>query len=178
MATKSTQTTQKKGEKSLGSIEDLTVERKELIAMDLNSLLMLETDALGLYDEVASFFEDDEEKVSKIEAFRGDHERHVKTLTGLIESLGAEPVPTDQPSPFGEHAVAHFNEAAEDEGTAMLLYKVAEHAVKDRYTALLEEPLPDEVREAIEKCAEDEDKHYKWAKEQCEEMDVPGRDPE
>jgi rubrerythrin len=145
----------------------------------LNDLLQADHDAVGAYD-VAIEKLSDRSYAEQILGFRRDHERHIRELNDLITGLGG--VPRNEP-----HATAPFKTAlqglgglAGDRGL-LVAFRTNELQVRSKYDlyAARANHWPVEVKRVIDRCAMDEERHYRWVAEVLQSLGVGmGEGPE
>lgn len=134
----------------------------ETVLQGLNDLLQLDHDAVGAYDVALEAVEDGDHAL-RIEAFRQDHERHIRDLNDVILALGG--VPANEP-----HATAPLRQtlqemAASGSDEALL---TTWHRSEDRfattYTDYARKAVfwPAAAKRVIDQNALDEEKHLRW----------------
>ena len=128
----------------------------------LNDLLQLDHDAIGAY-EIAMEKLEDRDAAAQIAGYLRDHERHVRELNELIQSLGG--APKNEP-----HATGPFKEALQSIGALagdkgiLMAWRTNELQVRTKYDhyAALANAWPHEVKLQIDRNALDEERHYQW----------------
>jgi uncharacterized protein (TIGR02284 family) len=149
-----------------------TANRDPVLIAALNDLLQLDHDALQAYDVAIENLESESSRET-LRQFRADHARHVAELTNLVRSNGGSPVHQPHLSTgLFKLAVQQIGRAGGDYGI-LLAFEANERQVRDKYWRHAERPHPPEVRDALRRNAEDEERHYSWAIETLRRMD-PG----
>jgi ElaB/YqjD/DUF883 family membrane-anchored ribosome-binding protein len=139
------------------------------IVATLNDLLQLDHDAVQAYT-LAIKAVGDLLRRETLESFRGDHERHIRDLTPLIEARGGTPIQLSHvPTGAFKLAVQAVGAAGSDR-EVLLAFKANERQVRDKYLRRSGEEMPPDVAEVIARNAADEVKHYAWASEALEAM--------
>jgi rubrerythrin len=139
------------------------------IVAELNDLLQLDHDAVQAYGLAIEGIERPEYREA-LTRFRGDHERHVRNLTELIEAHGGEPIqlshlPTG-PMKLAVQALGNLG----DDREVLLAFKSNERQVRDKYQRLADDMNSPDVAEVLNRNAADEEKHYAWAARELERM--------
>jgi len=138
----------------------------------LNDLLQSDHDAVGAYDVAIEKLED-RSYAEQILGFRRDHERHIRELNELITGLGGLPV--NEP-----HATGPFKTALQslaglggDRGL-LVAFRTNELQVRSKYDlyAARANHWPVEVKRVIDRCALDEERHYRWVAEVLRSLGV------
>ena len=143
------------------------------LAAELNDLLKLDHDAVQAYTLAIRQIESDEYK-RQLEAFRGDHERHIDELTALVRSRGATPLELPHlPSGAFKLAVQAVGGVGGDRAV-LLAFKANERQVRDKYRRAARAIHPADVTSVLARAADDEARHYSWALETLEDL---GLDP-
>jgi hypothetical protein len=139
---------------------------------ELNDLLKLDHDAIGAYTVAIDSLSSESYKES-LRLYRGDHERHVRDLTQLIESRGGTAIQLPH-LPTGLFKLA-MQQAARLGGDpqVLLAFRTNERQVRDKYRRLANEGKhPEDVALVLERNARDEETHYAWAQRVLEELGV------
>lgn len=135
----------------------------------LNDLLQLDHDAVQAYSLAIEGLKNQQHKQTLIR-FRGDHERHIRDLTELIEAHNGTPIQISHlPTGAFKLAVQAAGNAASDR-ELLLAFKSNERQVRDKYARLAEENHSPDVAAVLHRNAADEEKHYTWAAEMLERM--------
>lgn len=128
----------------------------------LNDLLQLDHDALQSYQLAIGELESAAYRET-IRRYRGDHERHVTELTGLIRRYGGMPI--ELPHPTGVLKLATQGAGALGGGDTHVLmaFRANERQARDKYAraAALGE-WPADVAAVVRVAAADESRHYDW----------------
>jgi rubrerythrin len=149
-----------------------TTNETALIAR-LNDLLQLDHDAVAAYSLALENLEHEGYR-EVIRRYRGDHERHIQELTGLIRGLGG--VPMEMPHltgafKLGMQAVA----GAGSDRSVLMAFRTNERQVRDKYRRAVGGDLPEDVAAVVARAAADESRHYDWAVSVLEQLGVrPG----
>lgn len=138
----------------------------------LNDLLQLDHDAIGAY-EIAMEKLEDRDAASQIAGYLRDHERHVRDLNELIQSLGG--VPKNEP-----HATGPFKEALQSIGALagdkgiLMAWRTNELQVRTKYDAYASaaNAWPHEAKLVVDRNALDEERHYQWVTEALAHLGV------
>jgi rubrerythrin len=138
----------------------------------LNDLLRTDHDAVGAYDVAIERLED-RGHAEQILGFRRDHERHIRELNDLIAQLGG--VPRNEP-----HATAPFRTALQSLGGLagdrglLVAFRTNELQVRSKYDlyAARANHWPVEVKRAIDRCAMDEERHYRWVADVLQSLGI------
>jgi uncharacterized protein (TIGR02284 family) len=127
----------------------------------LNELIYLDVDAVSAYRQAIDACEVAEVK-SQLITFKGDHERHVTELEGLVRSLGGEPASgRDLKGFFIEGFTAIMSRG---DRSALLAMRANEEITTRKYEAALRANLAGEARALVEKNEKDEARHRAWIK--------------
>jgi uncharacterized protein (TIGR02284 family) len=147
-------------------------EARKLIA-DLNDLLKLDRDAIDAYSVAIESLENDGFRET-VRQFRGDHERHVSELAGLITAAGGRPSETGHvASSVLKNALQQLGRMGGDRGI-LSAFEVNERQMRDKYWRYADHLHPQSVKAVIRRAAEDEDRHWTWANEVLKRL---GSDP-
>lgn len=138
----------------------------------LNDLLQLNHDAIGSYDIAIEKLEN-ADHASQISGFKLDHERHIRDLNRLIQSMGGTPV--NEPHGTGplKEAMQSLGSLAGDRGT-LLAWRTNELQVRTKYDRYAAKAVrwSGEVKRMIDEQALDEERHYHWVAEALAAMGV------
>lgn len=153
--------------------DDGVPEGARLIAL-LNDLLALDHDAVQAYS-VAIGRVGRAEYREALAGFRGDHQRHIEQLTGLIQDRGGVPVQMPHlPTGHFKLAVQAIG-AAGDERALLMAFKANERQVRDKYRRHADDPHEPAVSAILRQAARDEENHYAWVEGVLERMGLePG----
>lgn len=128
----------------------------------LNDLIHVDIDAIRAYSQALDAVKDPGVRQNLV-AFRGDHERHVNELSGLVRGLGGTP-PAFRPDLKGvllEGMTAIRALAGEE--PALRAMRDNERFTNKRYQAALDNPnLPANCRDVIARNREDERRHLAY----------------
>ncbi|GAA0573009.1 hypothetical protein GCM10009416_09600 [Craurococcus roseus] len=128
----------------------------------LTDLLQLESDALPAYSvAIAGLRRPDLRQA--MEAFRADHERHVRDLSAQIRKHGGVPL-TLPHLPTGLLKLGVQMAGLPGGDRAVLLAFVSnEWQSREKYARYAAQPYPPELSALLRRHAEDEARHYAWA---------------
>lgn len=128
----------------------------------LNDLIQLDIDAIRAYEQALDAVKDNDVRRNLL-AFRGDHERHVNELSGLVRGMGGTP-PAFKPDLKGfliEGMTAV--RALAGENAALSAMRDNERLTNNRYQAALDNPnLPANCRDVVARNREDERRHLAY----------------
>jgi len=134
---------------------------KELIDR-LNDLIQLDVDAVRAYEQAIDACDAADIK-SKLNEFKGDHERHITDLSAVVSAEGGTPeVKRDIKGFLIEGFTAIVSHG---DHSALLAMHGNEELTNRIYRAALDEELPQDVRAPVERNYEDEQRHLAWIKE-------------
>jgi hypothetical protein len=155
------------------SMSEQTAENTEwdtaTLLADLTDLLQLEFDALASYAVAIAGLHRPDLRAT-LEAFRRDHEQHVRSLSAQIDALGGSPlslphIPTGLLK-LGVQAASLMGGAR-----AVLLGFVSnEWQSREKYARYAARPYPAAIATLLEQHAADEARHYEWAFGALEEL--------
>jgi rubrerythrin len=138
----------------------------------LNDLLQLDHDAIGAY-EIAMEKLEDRDHAGQIAGFLRDHERHVRELNELIAELGGTAV--NEPHATGpfKQALLSLGALAGDRGL-LIAFRTNELQVRSKYDryASRANAWPTAIKRVVDRCALDEERHYRWVAEALAAMGV------
>lgn len=128
----------------------------------LNDLLQLDHDAVGSY-EIAIEKLENRELAGQIEAFRRDHERHIRDLNEVIVGLGGTPKNEPHATAPLKQAVQQIAAAGGDEGVLMA-WRTNELQASTKYDSYAHQAMwwPREAKRVVDRNALDEERHYRW----------------
>lgn len=151
-----------------------TTQSEAQLVTELNDLLQLDHDAVQAYSLAIDGLGSSEHRETLIR-FRGDHERHLRYLTELIEAHGGIPIQLSHlPTGPMKLAVQAVGNAGGDR-EVLLAFKSNERQVRDKYRRLADRPHAPDVAEVLNRNAADEERHYAWVSQVLEGMGA-GRD--
>lgn len=136
---------------------------------DLTDLLQLEFDALASYAVALAGLRRPDLRET-LEAFRRDHDEHVRTLSAQIRALGGVPlslphIPTGLLK-LGVQAVGLMG----GDRAVLLGFVSNEWQSREKYARYAARPYPAAVAALLERHAADEARHYEWACGALEEL--------
>lgn len=139
------------------------------LVAELNDLLQLDHDAVQAYALAIGGVSSPEYKQALIR-YRGDHERHIRDLTELIEAHGGVPIqlshlPTG-PMKLAVQAVGNLGSDRE----VLLAFKSNERQARDKYQRLADRQHAPDVAAVLNRNAADEEKHYAWVSQALERL--------
>jgi uncharacterized protein (TIGR02284 family) len=128
----------------------------------LKNLIQLDIDAIRAYEHAIRAAEH-EVVSSRLQEFKGDHERHVRELSEHVRKLGGEP--PDKPDLKG-FVIEGFT-AVTSIGTrsALMAMMGNEQLTTSRYKAALDEELPPDAKGVVERNYGDEQRHLAWIRQ-------------
>lgn len=131
----------------------------------LCDMIVLDLDAIEAYRNAADGIEDASLR-ERLDEFRGDHERHVRDLSEVVQRMGLTPPEEPDVNRQVAHVAAIMSKMGGDRGVLVGLKSMEdqtnfayEHAVKNG-------SLSDEVRSVLELNFSDEQRHLAWIVEQ------------
>jgi rubrerythrin len=132
------------------------------IISGLNDLLQLDHDAVGAY-EVAMDHLENRSWASQIEAFKRDHERHIRDLNDLILRLGGTPSNESHVSAPLKEGIQRISAAGGDRALLVAwrtneLYSLNKHESYQKKLA-----WPADTRRVLDRNTLDEERHFQWA---------------
>ncbi len=136
---------------------------------DLTDLLQLEYDALPAYSVAIAGLRRPDLR-DALEAYRADHERHVRDLSAQIRRLGGVPLALPH-LPTGLLKLAVQMAGLPGGDRAVLLAFVSnEWQSQEKYARYAARPYPPELSALLRRHAADEARHYAWACGALEEL--------
>lgn len=127
---------------------------------EITGLILLDMAAAEAYRVAIGVCKTPEIK-KQLEAFRGDHERHVREL---LDALGAGlPEEADE---RGQCIRQYTELSAREDRTALVAMRGNEELTNDAYASALASDLPAEVRRLVEANWQDERRHIRWINEE------------
>ncbi len=138
---------------------------------ELNDLIQLDHDAVQAYSLALRGLRRREYQET-VRRFRGDHERHITELAGLVRDRGGIPVHLPH-IPTGAFKLAvQAAGAAGDDRTVILAFKTNERQVRDKYRRAANRHQAGDVADVLRRAAADEGGHYTWALETLEDLGI------
>lgn len=144
-----------------------------VLVAELNDLLQLDHDALAAYSIAIARIGNDMLRQT-LREFRRDHERHVESLTQLIREQGGVAVQMPHVPTGAFKMAAQAVGALGGDRELLLAFKANERQARDKYRRAASANLPTAVREAVERGAQDEARHYAWVLETLEDLGAGG----
>lgn len=139
------------------------------LVAELNDLLQLDHDAVQAYNLAIEGLQSTERRETLMR-FRGDHERHVRELTELIQAHDGVPVQLSHiPTGPMKLAVQAIGNAGGDR-EVLLAFKSNERQVRDKYRRMADRSHSPDVAEVLSRAAADEQRHYNWVAQELERM--------
>lgn len=140
----------------------------------LNDLLQLDHDAVSAY-HVAIRELDSPRLKAELHAHMNDHQRHIEELERHIDRLGGMKMPIPHLSGVFKLAVQSAVAAGSDR-TVLLAFKANEMQVRDKYARAADVQMPVDVRDTVNRAADDERRHYDWAVRSLEQLGAEADD--
>jgi hypothetical protein len=146
---------------------------------DLTDLLQLEADVLPSYAVAISGLHRPDQRET-LQAFRADHERHVRDLSAEICRSGGIPVALPHlPTGLLKLGVQLSGLPGGDR-TVLLAFISNEWQSREKYARYAARPYPPEITALLQRHAADEARHYEWACNALQELGcgpdtLPGR---
>jgi hypothetical protein len=144
--------------------------KNTLLTSNLNDLLQLDVDAVQAYALVIRQLES---KVRKdaVRRYQSDHRRHITDLKRLIRAHGGAPIAVSH-IPTGPFKLAmQAMGSAGGDRAVVLAFKTNERQGRDKYQrAATARGLPADVARVLRRAARDEQRHYRWAEKQLEQL--------
>jgi hypothetical protein len=141
-----------------------------LLTTTLNDLLQLDVDAVQAYALVIRQLES---KVRKdtVRRYQSDHRRHITELKRLIRAHGGAPIEVSHvPTGPLKLAMQAMGSVGSDRAVVMA-FKTNERQGRDKYRrAAAMRGLPSDVARVLRRAARDEERHYRWAEKQLEQL--------
>jgi uncharacterized protein (TIGR02284 family) len=136
------------------------------VTKKLNSLIQLDIDAIRAYDQALGGIDAEDEDIrDALEEYRGDHERHIQVLSGIVRDFGGEP-PERSPD-FQGFLLQGFTAIRSATGTegALKAMERNERITNDKYNDARSWDLGAEIQEVIEGNFMDEQTHLEFIEE-------------
>jgi hypothetical protein len=144
--------------------------KETLLTTTLNDLLQLDVDAVQAYALVLRQLES---KVRKdtVRRYQSDHRRHITELKRLIRAHGGAPIEVSHvPTGPLKLAMQAMGSVGSDRAVVMA-FKTNERQGRDKYRrAAATRGLPSDVARVLRRGARDEERHYRWAEKQLEQL--------
>ena len=127
----------------------------------LNSLLMLDHDAIESYDQAIRRIENTLYR-DRLSEFRSDHERHVPALVQLIERMGGKPQSRTDIKGFFLKGFTALQSMVGDEAALRAMH-ANERLTNNTYQEALNDPsITGDARLLVERHRADEARHLAW----------------
>lgn len=141
-----------------------------LLTTTLNDLLQLDVDAISAYSLVIRQLESKVRK-ENVRRYQSDHRRHVRELKRLIQTHGGAAIAVSH-MPTGPFKVAmQAMGSAGGDRAVLLAFKANERQGRDKYRrAATTRGLPRDVARVLKRASRDEERHYRWADKQLEQL--------
>lgn len=150
-------------------MQDANTEADTDLIATLNDLLELDHDAVNAYS-IAIEALDRSGWRQDLTRFRGDHERHIEELTGLIHAHGGQPADHSHMPTGAFKAAVQTAGAAGGDREVLLAFKSNEGQVRDKYRRQAEGDYPEDVEVVLRRNARDEERHYAWVLAALEQL--------
>ena len=130
------------------------------IIEELNELIRFDFDAVGAYGSAIDDIQEIAVRDPLIQ-FRGDHERHILELSGIVARLGGTPVDA---AGFKGMVRKTMTKVAALGGTELTLKAMRsnEEVLNKTYAHHLSLDFPDDIKEIIRRNYGDEQRHLAW----------------
>jgi len=128
----------------------------------LNDLIRLDLDAIGAYTAAIEACERVEIKTS-LQAFRRDHQRHVRDLSDAVIKLGGQPARHRDIK--GVFILGFTMLASHGDHSALIAMRGNEELTNRIYESALDDELDAEARKIVTRNYGDEQRHLAWIKE-------------
>jgi uncharacterized protein (TIGR02284 family) len=130
----------------------------------LNDLLIVDNNAVGLYDKVLEKLDRDDLR-SQVESFRGDHQRHIRDLSQAVRGLGG--TPRNDTSFVGPMAKTFTSVTAALMGNKGALQGLmqGEEYTTSNYDKVNLDLFSEDIRSIIMRNRDDEHRHLQWVKD-------------
>lgn len=146
------------------AVSDLNVPDPAALQAELTDLLQLEQDALPAYSIAIASLRDPVLR-DDLRAHRADHERHVEALSALIRDRGGIPLLLPHlPTGFFKLAVQAAGAPGGDRAV-LLAFLSNEWQSQEKYARHAARPHDPDVAAVLRRHAEDEARHYAWARD-------------
>ncbi len=129
----------------------------------LNDLIALDIDAVNAYEEAikrmsVGFIQE------RLKQFQGDHQRHIRDLTAVVDRLGGKPRTKPDVKGFVIKGFTAVTSAMGDEG-ALKAMQSNEKLTNKTYKDALDFAWPDDVTVIIQRNFADEQRHLAFVEE-------------
>jgi rubrerythrin len=159
---------QENAEMSEPSTASTTRDNAALLA-DLTDLLQLEADVLPSYAVAISGLDRPDQR-EMLQAFRADHERHVRDLSAEIRRYGGIPLALPHlPTGLLKLGVQLSGLPGGDR-TVLFAFVSNEWQSREKYTRYAARPYPPEITALLQRHAADEARHYEWAHDALQDL--------
>lgn len=157
------------GDMSSGGSTGAAMMDKAQIIDTLNDLLVVDYNAVGLYDKVLQNL-DRADLRGEVESFRGDHQRHIEGLRQAVLDLGGNP--SEGPSMIGPLAkmFTSITSALMGNKGALTGLLQGEEYTTSSYDKADINGLPEHLRAMVMRNKQDEYRHLQWVKETLKRM--------
>lgn len=135
----------------------------------LNDLIALDYDAVNAYESAIARINDASVQ-TRLREFKGDHEQHIRDLSGYVASYGKEPRRRPDTKGFFIQAFTAITSMMGDKA-ALTAMKSNEELTNRTYDKALEHEWPGPVRRILEKNRDDERRHLSFIEEQLTLME-------
>jgi rubrerythrin len=127
----------------------------------LTALMQLDVDAVRAYEQAIGNIDADDIRAT-LEAFKGDHERHIVDLEAMIRKLGGTP-PSKTPDLKG-FIITGFTAIRSAAGTeaALKAMKTNEKLTNEKYQAAMTRQMPDDAMRLVQGNWTDEQRHLHY----------------
>lgn len=131
----------------------------------LTNLILLEHDAITAYEATISRLHD-ADLADQVEAFLGDHKRHLAELQALAERAGAHVPKKGDAKQLLTAGKVKIAAMMDGDGTILKAMTLNEGDTGSAYEAAVSnERVPERARPFLEACLEDERRHKAWMEE-------------
>ena len=130
---------------------------------ELNDLLQLDHDAVQSYALAMRELKANAYRET-IRRYRGDHERHIEELTGLIRKYGGQPIDIPHPSAVDKLALQAAGAVGGGDTHVLVAFRNNERQARDKYARAADAAAawPADVQTVVRTAASDERRHYDW----------------
>lgn len=141
-----------------------------LLTTTLNDLLQLDVDAISAYSLVIRQLESRVRKEA-VRRYQSDHRRHVRELKRVIQAHGGQAIAASH-MPTGPFKLAmQAMGSAGGDRAVLLAFKTNERQGRDKYRrAASTRGLPKDAARVLKRGSRDEERHYRWAEKQLEQL--------
>src|SRR5687767_400335 len=147
-----------------------SVVTETLLTTTLNDLLQLDVDAISAYSLVIRQLESKVRKEA-VRRYQSDHRRHVRELKRVIQAHGGKAIAASH-IPTGPFKLAmQAMGSAGGDRAVLLAFKTNERQARDKYhRAAATRGLPKDAARVLKRGSRDEERHYRWAEKQLEQL--------